>query len=154
MRRLLASLIALACIGQGFTQEKSAIPPRFQPLAKNARFQLMRVLGTPEMPPIHHQASAFSVDGKLAVYAEDLSGGAADKPHLRTRLLLWDMATKAWPREIEIDGKNVTAMCLSADGTKALLAGQIVGKSWMVLLSIPFVAWLRRRDERLGIALA
>ena len=30
--------------------------------------------------------------------------------------------------------------------------GQIVGKAWMVLLSIPFVAWLRRRDERLGFA--
>ena len=29
-------------------------------------------------------------------------------------------------------------------------AGQIVGKAWMVLLSIPFVAWLRRRDHRLG----
>jgi hypothetical protein len=26
-----------------------------------------------------------------------------------------------------------------------------VGKAWMVLLSIPLVAWLRRRDERLGI---
>ena len=32
-----------------------------------------------------------------------------------------------------------------------LPAGQVVGKAWMVLLSIPFVAWLRRRDERLGI---
>src|SRR6516162_8619445 len=32
------------------------------------------------------------------------------------------------------------------------LLGQIVGKAWMVLLSIPFVAWLRRRDARLGIA--
>jgi uncharacterized PurR-regulated membrane protein YhhQ (DUF165 family) len=31
------------------------------------------------------------------------------------------------------------------------LLGQIVGKSWMVLLSIPFVVWLRRRDERLGM---
>lgn len=30
--------------------------------------------------------------------------------------------------------------------------GQIVGKAWMVLLSIPFVAWLRRRDARLGLA--
>jgi hypothetical protein len=28
----------------------------------------------------------------------------------------------------------------------------VVGKGWMVLLSIPFVAWLRRRDERLGMA--
>jgi hypothetical protein len=32
------------------------------------------------------------------------------------------------------------------------LPGQIVGKAWMVLLSIPFVAWLRRRDHRLGLA--
>jgi queuosine precursor transporter len=31
------------------------------------------------------------------------------------------------------------------------LAGQVVGKTWMVLLSIPFVAWLRRRDARLGL---
>jgi len=30
------------------------------------------------------------------------------------------------------------------------LPGQIVGKLWMVLLAIPFVAYLRRRDERLG----
>lgn len=39
-----------------------------------------------------------------------------------------------------------------AFGSLDFLAGQVVGKSWMVLLSIPFVAWLRRRDERLGIA--
>lgn len=36
-----------------------------------------------------------------------------------------------------------------AFGSLDLLWGQIVGKAWMVLLSIPFVAWLRRRDERL-----
>jgi uncharacterized PurR-regulated membrane protein YhhQ (DUF165 family) len=38
-----------------------------------------------------------------------------------------------------------------AFGSLDFLAGQVVGKTWMVLLSIPFVAWLRRRDERLGI---
>ena len=38
-----------------------------------------------------------------------------------------------------------------AFGSLDFLSGQIVGKSWMVLLSIPFVSWLRRRDERLGI---
>jgi hypothetical protein len=27
---------------------------------------------------------------------------------------------------------------------------QIVGKAWMVLLAIPFVTYLRRRDERIG----
>jgi len=39
-----------------------------------------------------------------------------------------------------------------AFGSLDFLLGQIVGKVWMVLLSIPFVAWLRRRDERLGFA--
>jgi uncharacterized PurR-regulated membrane protein YhhQ (DUF165 family) len=38
-----------------------------------------------------------------------------------------------------------------AFGSLEFLAGQIVGKAWMVLFSIPLVAWLRRRDERFGI---
>lgn len=38
-----------------------------------------------------------------------------------------------------------------AFGSLDFLVGQIVGKAWMVLLSIPFVSWLRRRDERLGM---
>jgi hypothetical protein len=38
-----------------------------------------------------------------------------------------------------------------AFGSLDLLAGQIVGKAWMVLLSIPLIALLRRRDERLGL---
>jgi queuosine precursor transporter len=38
-----------------------------------------------------------------------------------------------------------------AFGSLEFLPGQIIGKAWMVLLSIPFVIWLRRRDERLGI---
>jgi uncharacterized PurR-regulated membrane protein YhhQ (DUF165 family) len=38
-----------------------------------------------------------------------------------------------------------------AFGSLDFLLGQIVGKSWMVLLSIPVVAYLRRRDERIGM---
>jgi uncharacterized PurR-regulated membrane protein YhhQ (DUF165 family) len=38
-----------------------------------------------------------------------------------------------------------------AFGSLDFIAGQVVGKAWMVVLSIPLVAWLRRRDERLGI---
>lgn len=41
-----------------------------------------------------------------------------------------------------------------AFGSLEFLLGQIVGKSWMVLLSIPFIAWLRRRDERMGLKAA
>jgi uncharacterized PurR-regulated membrane protein YhhQ (DUF165 family) len=38
-----------------------------------------------------------------------------------------------------------------AFGSLDFLLGQIVGKAWMVLLALPFAAWLRRRDERLGL---
>ncbi|MFA6265843.1 MAG: VUT family protein [Pseudolabrys sp.] len=39
-----------------------------------------------------------------------------------------------------------------AFGSLDFLAGQIVGKAWMVLLSIPLVLYLRRRDIRLGFS--
>jgi len=38
-----------------------------------------------------------------------------------------------------------------AFGSLEFLAGQVVGKAWMVLLSIPFVVLLRRRDEKIGL---
>lgn len=41
-----------------------------------------------------------------------------------------------------------------AFGSLDFLLGQIIGKAWMVLLSIPLVAYLRRRDERLGLTAA
>jgi WD40 repeat protein len=127
MRHLWISCIAFWCIGSvpGFTQDKGdALPPRFAAFAKNDRFRLLRVLGTPELPNIYHQASAFSGDGKRAVYAEDLSTGD-DSPQLRSRLHLWEEG-KRWPREIESSLRNVTALAMSADGSKLLIAGQIL----------------------------
>lgn len=38
-----------------------------------------------------------------------------------------------------------------AFGSLDFLAGQIAGKTAMVLLTLPMIYWLRRRDERLGI---
>lgn len=38
-----------------------------------------------------------------------------------------------------------------AFGDLDFLAGQIVGKLWMVVLAMPFLIWLRRRDARLGL---
>lgn len=38
-----------------------------------------------------------------------------------------------------------------AFGSLAFLEGQVIGKAWMVLLSLPVIAWLRRRDERIGL---
>jgi len=39
-----------------------------------------------------------------------------------------------------------------AFGSLDYLSGQVIGKSWMVLAAIPVVAYLRRRDERIGMA--
>ena len=41
-----------------------------------------------------------------------------------------------------------------AFGSLEFLVGQIVGKLWMVLLAIPFVVLMRRRDERIGLEAA
>lgn len=38
-----------------------------------------------------------------------------------------------------------------AFGSLEFLAGQIVGKVLMVLLTLPAIRWLRNRDERLGV---
>jgi uncharacterized PurR-regulated membrane protein YhhQ (DUF165 family) len=39
-----------------------------------------------------------------------------------------------------------------AFGSLDFLAGQVAGKSWVVLAALPFIAWLRRRDQRLGLS--
>jgi uncharacterized PurR-regulated membrane protein YhhQ (DUF165 family) len=38
-----------------------------------------------------------------------------------------------------------------AFGSLDYLPGQILGKLWMVVLAVPLLHWLRRRDERLGL---
>lgn len=41
-----------------------------------------------------------------------------------------------------------------AFGSLDFLSGQIIGKAWMVLLALPLMHLLRRRDEKLGLAAA
>lgn len=41
-----------------------------------------------------------------------------------------------------------------AFGSLDFLAGQVIGKAWMVLLAIPAIWYLRERDKRLGISAA
>jgi hypothetical protein len=51
-------------------------------------------------------------------------------------------------------GLVVDSICFLwlAFGSLDFLAGQILGKAWMVLLALPVVHWVRRRDARLGLA--
>jgi uncharacterized PurR-regulated membrane protein YhhQ (DUF165 family) len=39
-----------------------------------------------------------------------------------------------------------------AFGSLEFLAGQVIGKTWMVLLALPFVHWIRRRETASDIA--
>jgi queuosine precursor transporter len=39
-----------------------------------------------------------------------------------------------------------------AFGSLEFLAGQVVGKAWMVLLAVPFILYLRRRDQQINLS--
>src|SRR5436190_563018 len=79
MRHTLAFLIVLLSISAVRAQD---IAPRFQALAKNERFKLIRIHGTPELRATLGPTTAFSADGKRALYVEDLSGGTDEEPML------------------------------------------------------------------------
>ncbi len=38
-----------------------------------------------------------------------------------------------------------------AYGSLDYLSGQIIGKTWMIVLALPIIWWIRRRDEKLGV---
>ena len=70
-------------------------------------------------------------------------------PLARKRLLLAVAASSAVGLVVD----SIVFLWL-AFGSLEFLTGQIIGKTWMVLLALPLVAYLRRRDERLGITAA
>jgi hypothetical protein len=70
-------------------------------------------------------------------------------PLARRRLVLAVVASSAVGLVID----SIVFLWL-AFGSLEFLPGQIVGKAWMVLVAVPLVAYLRRRDERLGIPAA
>ena len=38
-----------------------------------------------------------------------------------------------------------------AFGSLDFLSGQIIGKTWMIVLALPIIWWIRQRDEKLGV---
>jgi len=125
-RHLLGFCVASLLVGPISlqAQEKTGdLPPRFQSIAKDGRIRLTRILGTPELHTAFNPTTAISRDGKRALYVEDLTSVADDKPAFRSRLIVTTPQAPAWPREIEVPGKSVGAIALSADGSKVLLSG-------------------------------
>ena len=81
-----------------------------------------------------------------AFFLSEFADFAVYTPLARRRLVLAVFASSVVGLVID----SIVFLWL-AFGSLDFLLGQIVGKSLMVLLSIPFVAYLRRRDERLGL---
>jgi queuosine precursor transporter len=89
---------------------------------------------------------ALVIASATAFFMSELADLAVYTPLARRRLVAAVVASSLCGLVVD----SIVFLWL-AFGSLEFLPGQIVGKSWMVLLSIPFVAWLRRRDERLGI---
>jgi queuosine precursor transporter len=98
---------------------------------------LSALLAPPSLVLASGTAFLLSEFADLAVYT----------PLARRRLVVAVVASSAVGLVVD----SIVFLWL-AFGSLDFLPGQVVGKGWMVLLSIPFVAWLRRRDARIGLA--
>lgn len=91
--------------------------------------------------------AALVVASTAAFLLSELADFAVYTPLARRRLVTAVVASSMVGLVID----SIVFLWL-AFGSLEFLAGQVVGKSWMVLFAIPLVAYLRRRDARLGLA--
>jgi uncharacterized PurR-regulated membrane protein YhhQ (DUF165 family) len=89
---------------------------------------------------------ALVIASTLAFLLSELADFAVYTPLQRRRLILAVVLSS-------IVGLIVDSLVFLqlAFGSLEFLGGQILGKAWMVLLSIPLIWLLRERDRRLGI---
>lgn len=128
------TMIGVALVLRDLTQRR--LGTRVSALAVLAGAALSALLAPPALVIASAAAFLLSEGADLAVYT----------PLARRRLVVAVVASSLVGLVID----SIVFLWL-AFGSLDFLAGQVVGKAWMVLLSIPFVAWLRRRDERLGL---
>ena len=86
-----------------------------------------------EFQPIVVHGTIYFMDKDGEFYALDARKGRVD-----------------WKRKVGLVVDSMVFLWL-AFGSLDFLPGQIIGKAWMVLASIPLIALLRRRDERIGL---
>lgn len=91
--------------------------------------------------------AALVIASAAAFMLSEFADFAVYTPLARRRLVLAVLASSLVGLVVD----SIVFLWL-AFGSLDFLPGQIVGKLWMVLLALPFVAYLRRRDERLGLA--
>ncbi len=89
---------------------------------------------------------ALVVASGTAYLVSEMADLAVYTPLQRRRLLLAVFASSIVGLVVD----SILFLYL-AFGSIEFLSGQVIGKSWMVVLALPFIVWLRRRDERLGL---
>ncbi|MBR0643362.1 VUT family protein [Plastoroseomonas hellenica] len=128
-------MIGLALVLRDLVQRRLGL--RFAFAAVVAGTALSALLAPPTLVLASAAAFLVSETADLAVYT----------PLQRRRLVLAVLASSVAGLVVD----SIVFLTL-AFGSLAYLPGQVVGKAWMVLAALPLIHWLRRRDERLGLA--
>lgn len=89
---------------------------------------------------------ALVVASAIAFLLSELADLAVYTPLQRRRLVLAVLASSIVGLVVDS-----AVFLYLAFGSLEFLAGQVVGKAWMVLAAMPFIAWLRHRDARVGL---
>jgi queuosine precursor transporter len=90
--------------------------------------------------------AALVVASVSAFLLSELADFAVYTPLQKKRLILAVVASSAVGLVID----SILFLYL-AFGSLDFLSGQVVGKAWMVVLAIPFIWWLRERDNKLEL---
>ena len=90
--------------------------------------------------------AALVIASTAAFLLSEFADFAVYTPLSRRRLVLAVLASSV----VGIVVDSLTFLWL-AFGSLEFLEGQVLGKLWMVLIAMPLIAYLRRRDERLGL---
>jgi queuosine precursor transporter len=131
------SMIGLALVLRDLVQRRLGLEWAVAAILAGAA--LSAIFAPPALVVASAAAFLLSEFADLAVYT----------PLQRRRLLLAVLASSMVGLVVDS-----AAFLYLAFGNLDFLAGQVIGKAWMVLLAMAPIAWLRRRDARLGLAAA
>lgn len=127
-------VIGLAFVLRDLVQRRIGV--RWAAVAVVAGALLSAVFAPPSLVVASGAAFLFSETADLAVYT----------PLQRRRLILAVFASSI----VGLIVDSILFLYL-AFGSIEFLLGQVIGKSWMVIIALPFIVLLRRRDRRLGL---
>lgn len=127
-------MVGLALVMRDMVQRRLGLP--FAAMAVLAGAALSALVAPPALVVASAAAFLLSEMADLAVYT----------PLQRRGLVLAVLVSSV----VGLVADSVLFLFL-AFGSLEFLSGQVLGKAWMVFLSLPFIHWLRRRDERLGL---